>query len=434
MIDLDLFKENYVFRCTVTWDKNIFENIRCELNVNELDINSMGATLTEFDSSLESILRAMDSNSLIRIKSENYPHEIELEGRLKSFSIGGDGAKVLTNVNLYSFVTNIKDGNISNYHFLFYLPKLETFSFPKFITRHFSRGYLVGWRALFEEKSSEEWEDNKYDFITEKGVLTFIPGYLFKEINLGDKFEKAPILINQLYTSITVDSRNEALNCVKSSIECILNAYLRIIALYESHFVNWYRLIITAFNEKDELIFKKEIIKRVPDNPKTNLYRKRLINYDKSLIDYLPELVSNYNKLNNKLRLQYDSILDRYIIACSQKMVDTKLIYIHSCLDLICKFVGSSGKSLNHKVINACKKTNLDWIDLFPYMTEQSLVDKGEFILNKVRNDILHYGTYPQDYNIVVKEIDKTIALTERFLFSFLNFDYKKIGFGYTIV
>jgi hypothetical protein len=88
------------------------------------------------------------------------------------------------------------------------------------------------------------------------------------------------------------------------------------------------------------------------------------------------------------------------------------------------------GRSYNHKVIDACIKIGVEWLDIYPEMTITSLEQKAEFPFNRIRNKMIHDGEHPDDYSEVFSELPRIKALCEGIITKIIGVDYKNTGFG----
>jgi hypothetical protein len=132
----------------------------------------------------------------------------------------------------------------------------------------------------------------------------------------------------------------------------------------------------------------------------------------------------------------FDKLLDRYLIAFTYEKIDTQIIYALSCLDLIRNSFNKSSKELQSftpNLIDVCETNNIEWLDLFPDLTKQEVFDrqiKKDMYLNTIRNDIIHYGIYPNNYAQSHQEILSAKALCERFILKLLSIDFHSTGLG----
>ena len=99
-------------------------------------------------------------------------------------------------------------------------------------------------------------------------------------------------------------------------------------------------------------------------------------------------------------------------------------------MDLLIKRINGKNKPFDSQLIKACIKSDVEWLDIFPYLTED-YVSKNKSLLNKIRNEIIHEGQYPENYIKIKKELKSVRALCERLILKLLGIDYKDTCIGY---
>ncbi|MBL7961814.1 hypothetical protein JNL27_16390, partial [bacterium] len=206
--------------------------------------------------------------------------------------------------------------------------------------------------------------------------------------------------------------------------------FLIILSLIEGDFINWYYCIGSEHSLAGFPLSEIELFQLAVKIKKTNFDSIRYHRFRKSLQKLHRYLTLLYSQKNVDDKKSIKKLIEKFVIASRTSAVDTRLIYWHSCLDVIIKKCDGKGKSFSHKLIDACKNMNIEWLDIYVGITEESLDLKAEFPLNRIRNEILHDGIYPDDYGEVIKENRNARALCERFITQIIGADYRDTGFG----
>ncbi len=94
------------------------------------------------------------------------------------------------------------------------------------------------------------------------------------------------------------------------------------------------------------------------------------------------------------------------------------------------KTLGGTGKSFSHRLVDAMKNAAVDWRDIYPGITAESLDAGAQFPINELRNQMLHEGEYPEDYSPVFTEIGRARTLCERLISTYIGVDAKNLDLG----
>ena len=429
----EIFDEHYRFMGDLIAKDLTLKNIICELTINTYDPNNMEVNVIPTEGNLFFIFSSIKNNDTILIKSKAMKNEIILEVGLPSFEMNSKTGQIGSFVVFQCTLINYYKEEIrpNKIHCSSQIPHSSIFGRSRSFTTHHSRGILSGWSERKENNlTNDMWEEEEYSYKTDTGFLKISPSFIFGEFSFDVYKEKAKFLVDQTYLSLTVKHKelNESYiekQFLKNTID-----FLKILSFCEGEFLESKSIFFNYYFD-DKILKEKKIysrIKKMSDTDKNkNHYRKNRKNYQ-SIVE---KLFNSFKKQDNQTQQEIVRIIDRFLIAATQKIIDTQLIYWHSCLDIINKYFNSMGKSFSHKLIDGCSKNGIEWLDLFPNVTEESLKTKNGFLINKFRNDMLHYGIYPQDYNLVFKELYRTRALCERFICKMLNIDYRNSGIGF---
>jgi hypothetical protein len=428
----ELFNEHFRFLGDLTSPTFSLENIICELDVNHFDTRNMSVKVVPTQGSIFFVIAALKEKENIVIKSKGLNNEIILEVGSPNIRMDSKSGQTAT-FKVFKYSNTINYSNGVTYDTIKYnvtIPDCILFSRDRSITKHYTKGLLAGWREINKNHSiTEEWEEEKYIFKTKYGFMNILPTFLFGELKKNRLGDNAVLTLEQIEIYLKIKSKRHIHFDTEAEVIKTIQDFLRIASFLEGEYFEMKKLVITyklngkPVKEKSTLFWNRDI----RDNAKViNHYKKFKITYHK----ILQCLFNSYVNMEVGERNELDKILVRYTTASTQKIIDTQLIYWHSCLDVINKYFKAKGKSFNHKVINCCLKNNIDWSDLFPNLNIVTLEEKQEFLINKVRNEMLHDGIYPDDYEPIFREIRKIKALSERLICKILKVDYKETGVG----
>jgi predicted RNA-binding protein with RPS1 domain len=429
----EIFNEHYKFIGDLITNEKMLENIICEFTINTYDTRTMEVKVTPTQGSFLFVFESVKLRAPILIKSKRMRNEIILDVGMPSLEINSKTGHTATFIVYQCTFNNYyKDELIPNkIHCSAMIPHSAIFERRRAITNHYAKGILAGWRERKErEKVFDSWENEEYSYKTDIGFLKIIPSFIFGEFAIEENHEKAKFLVDQTYLSLVV-KKNSLINFnIENKFVKNLNDFLKILSFLEGESLDWRSMNIhySLSNRKlkETKIFNKSN-EMYDANKNKNYYRMNRITYGNIITELFLSLqkqdVNTYNEVTR--------VIDRFLIASTQMVEDTQLIYWHSCLDIIIKYFNSIGKSFSHKLIDCCKKNNVEWLDLFPTVTSESLDNKNEFPINKIRNDMIHYGIYPKDSELIFTEMYKTRALCERLICKMLKVNYKNKGLGF---
>lgn len=430
------FDQYYRFLGDIFTSQHRLENVICELRTNRLDTNSMEVKLLPTDKSLFLVLAMMKEKEFIKINSKNYFTNIYLECNFGEFQLSsGQGQYINLKVIRFEKTDEKKNKankniSIQKIHLTFYIPASSLFARNRPFTDHYTKGLLSGRiEKRVNHKMKEEWLEERYCFKTKVGFLEIVPSFLFGEMNVEENDQRGKFLIDQIIIVASLKLRKGLNLKLIENIIIEVDNFLRVISFLEGEFIQWGHLEISAKN-KNSRVYEKVITRWI--TPLKNSYKNHVY-YQKCKKEYLgliPKLFAGYSILGNEIKREIDIIIDRFLISSTQEKLDSQIIYWHSCLDILLKYFVGSGKSFTHKFIDVCSKNNIEWEDLFKYLTDVSLREGKEMELNKIRNKIIHHGIYPRDYDSIMVELTKVKAICERLICKSLGFDYRKSCIG----
>ena len=418
----EIFNEHYRFLGDLITKSITLENLICELTINTYDTNAMEVKVIPSQGSLLFVFNSIKHNEPIKLKSKEMRDEIILDVGMPSLEINSNtGHTGSFMVFSCTIINHLNDEITANkVHCSAFIPHSAIFKRRRPFTNHYSRGILAGWSEKKEKDLPQDsWQKEEFAYKTDIGFLKIIPSFVFGEFSFDENKDKAKFLIDQTYLSLVI-KQSEAINfSFEEKFIKNLNDFLKILSFLEGEYLEWKSVTISYFYG-DKLLKEKKIYSRIKEMFDPDKNRNHYQLNHKIYQNIIDELFVSLQKQETSTYNEIIRIIDRYLIASTQKIIDTQLIYWHSCLDIIIKHFNSIGKSFSHKLIDCCIKNNIAWLDLFPDVTIESLNNRNEFLINKIRNDILHHGIYPIDYNIETSE-------KSNFLFSVTVFQEKII-------
>jgi hypothetical protein len=286
-------------------------------------------------------------------------------------------------------------------------------------TFHDEKGLLRGF------PKSNTWDDPEIDWtneIIELSTLTakaVIYDSMTKESFESDEYNYGTVIGRQ--TTLVLQELNGGAFFSMNDARSYIKVFFDMLSLVEQYSIDWC---------KERYQGKKSILTIRPNKMPSgrSLLNSRSYRYKKECLLVLPKLIDAYIALDEDRKMTFDTVIYSYRIATRAKTIETKLIYYHSCLDLLKKSFGFSGKPFSSQLQNACKEAKVDFSDLeFPLSVKK--VDKFRF--NEIRDAFLHDGFHIDDYQEVVRETRKMRALTERIILSFLGIDYRETKLGF---
>ncbi|TSA19400.1 hypothetical protein D4R75_09695 [bacterium] len=404
---------------------------RCELITNKLDTSSMTATISSSSGSFALMLNLVGTSDSLKFSSEDEQESILIEGRFPAVSSQAYSDEILRfKVDDCTFRRKYEEGACDKVQLSYYIPGSQVYSRKRGPTKHFRRGLLYGWEGWKKEmgshETSPEWLDERNFVPCEIGSVSFSPITLFQECVI-DGIETI-LAIDQLTLECEVSGSSLSLSDTSEKMNQLVEKYLSTLAVLEGDFFNWSYCSYTSSSGGTTL---KEVkhYRRVPGR-KNSKDRSPILTNRKNLQQLHIDLTLSYAAMSDEKRGRIDKVIERFLIASTTRETDTRLVYWHSCLDVLIKEFDGSGKSFSHRLLDACCKAKVDWTDLYPGISETTLDEKAEFPINKVRNDMLHHGVYPDDYDIIFGETRKARALCERLIASLLGVQLKETGFG----
>jgi hypothetical protein len=425
------FDERYILYGKLENSLGVIGDCRCEINTNELDLEAWSATVSVFQGSQAALAKSMTDPNGITFISNDPSEEIKVKGARPSISYGSYNDEILKfDITELYIKKQHKDGTPDKLYLTYYIPAVLLYEKRNIVSRHHSKGYLNGWLGWKKEIEGidiqDEWINEQYVIPSPVGTLKISPVFLFKDTDI-EGF-KTTIIVNQLIIEGEIENPSMSLDAAKCEMEKTIDDYMTTLSLIEADKIDWYYCRGYTSNQGtiEEAQYFKRSIKRM--NPEFYAPRYRLHS------DALKKLHINLTKClsckTDSERATISKIIDRFVIASRVPAFDTKLIYWHSCLDVLIKECKGEGKSYNHKVIDACIKIGIEWLDIYPEMTINSLEQRAEFPFNRIRNKMIHDGEHPDDYSEVFSELPRIKALCERIITKIIGVDYKNTGFG----
>jgi hypothetical protein len=408
------------------------EDVKCELSYSKYNTRNIVVHFSNIDRKIKLLKEILDSNESLKFKSFSNNREIYLEGFKYNLNLSYEiGAKLVLFPTESIIIDKYEDTKPSEIRFTFFLPKSQIFKRSSFLVRNKELGLSTGWVKASSDNEDMEWDERKYLLKGNLGEMSITPGFEFEETNYEEIGFEATLVINQLYMKYKIDLAENDIDEVEVLVKGEINEYLKILSFLECRRMNWNYLNIFAINDESIPVFEKHIFNQIPKTKFLNQEDIHYIKWKSSYQKIYPEIVMKYTKLDLDTKKFIDRVIERYLVAFTHDKIDTKIIYALSCLDLLRNYAKVGNKPFTPKLIEACKKFGIYWLDLFDYLDEESIIKaKADMYLNEVRNNIIHEGHYPDDYTKAIEEVDKAKALCERFILRMLNINYENTGLG----
>lgn len=433
---MDSFNEEIIIYGDLILGDDVVRDLRCKLLLNKVDTSNIFAEISIPSSirvKLHNVIR-LQENFIFKTENKNKSVYIEATRSEIHDKFTWEASLILYP---YKVVTldNYLESEITQAVFRAFLTPSELLFNEAHLTYHESRGLISGWDVL-KNPNKPEWIENNFKYNSEIGEIELIPGFIFKE-DKEDKYKKHFNIIRQLIIYCKVELSHK-LSFIDA--ESIFNKEVErlgksLALVFVKRMNSWFSEVYTKNNEKDIVSEQRtflRISKKTPLKDNRFLYgepynrlRPTLLSTIKALSDAPPDRLVIFNKL-----------LDRYLVAFTYDKIDTQIIYALSCLDLIRNHFddGKRGRMpFTPNLILVCETNNIEWLDLFPYLAKENVFDKDikeDMYLNDVRNQIIHHGIYPDDYNRAQDEILKARTLCERFILKLLDIDYNNTCLG----
>lgn len=426
---LNYFEKKYGFEAKLFNSAITVVGLHCELYTNKLDTNSSKVKITIPSKSWILVNKILNSRELIQVESTNSNQIICLEGRYYQMNTSSDaGAYLILNVDYCRIYKEFEEIIPSRIGITVYIDETRIFRRRNVINLHSSKGLLAGWNYNKKIESEDEWIEQKDTIDSPIGKLNFIPSFVFTK----DESQNYRIIAEQQIIDYELEENGLNVDSFINQFIDVINKHLKMVTLLEGEKINWYYINILIYAKEKIPINEIEIFTRNKIQKRKKEDISHYYKFFESYQNILPSLVSSYNCLTPQQQEIFETILRRFIVAATHDKIDTQIIYWHSCLDLIVKWSKVRERSFSQKLIKACKKKDIKWLDLFPYMIEEKVfsTDAVQLKLNKIRNEMIHDGEYLKDYGTAILEIRKVRALSERFLMKILNVEYANTGIG----
>lgn len=424
------FEKRYIHFGLLECDNETIGNCRCELIKNEISQDSWHATITAFDGHVKGIRSIIERPKDIKFTSVNDNETIIIVGKFPSISIATYSDEILKyDVSYYSRHRKWNNKKGEKIYLTFYIPQVELYTINITTIMDYKKGLLFGW-----DESNNKWDDdtenqiNKYSLQSIMGTINFSPILLFSETRINDI--KAHITLNQMAIECELQNIDDSIQNIQKTIENEIDDYLTILSFIEGDFIGWFYCVGHEQSIEPDLNSELELYKHTAKIKKSKFNSLRYFYYREKLQILHHELTSLYSSKSNEEKSNIKNIIEKFVIASRASTIETKLIYWHSCLDVIIKNFKSNRQPFSVRVVNACKKMGIEWQDLYPEITDESLSKKADFPINTIRNDLLHNGIYPDNYDNAIIDLFKTKALCERFIMKIIGSDYKDTGLG----
>ena len=263
----------------------------------------------------------------------------------------------------------------------------------------------IDWTDRIIKLNTSTAKVTMYDSMAEESLDSY-------ECNFGTVIGRQTTLVLEELNGGTFFSIADARTYIKVVFDML--------SLVEQCSIDWYR---------ERYQWSESILTIRPNRmlSERSLLSSRSYRYQSECLLVFPKLIDAYFALDDTRKKTFDDVIYSYRIATRAKTIETKLIYYHSCLDLLKKSFGFPKQPFSLKLKNACKQAKVDFSDLgFPL----GINNKDKFRFNEIRDTFLHDGFHIDDHEEVIIETRKMRALTERLMLSFLGIDYRETKLG----
>lgn len=430
---MKFFDKRYIHYGSLEYKGKIIGSCRCEVVTNEIEPDSWKGTISVFEGSAMDLHRAMDSPYDLQFVSKDDQETLTIKLMFPSLSMSSYNDELLKfRIKEFSLQRKYDIKETTKVFISYFIPFSELYKRRVGVSQHYMKGLLSGWEGWRREygdgKVTSEWNDEINSLPSPIGEIAFIPIMLFKETPIEET--DTTVVVDQMIIQCTIEKSELALDDAKKTLDEIIADYLYILSFLEGDFLDWYFCRGTAQGSDKKLILEIENYRSIAKRKKPKHFVERFHKYRQNLQKVHVDLTRVFQSKTPEEKNEIRKVIDRYLVASRVSTIDTRLIYWHSCLDVLAKQSKGEGKSFSHKVVSACKNAAIDWLDIYPEINEQSLEEKAEFPINRIRNQMLHDGEYPDDYNEVLREIPKTKALCERLITKMIGVDYNGTGLG----
>lgn len=426
---MELFNETIICYGKIKSNNLIVDNLRCTLNLNRVDTRLITAEIIEPEPKTGKINSIIQGNKEIIFEADKFGRQVLIKSRNNSYQIKFSEEAKITLLPYFVSVNDIYEiDKIKKVSFTSSITPSKTIFERQMITNHFSKGLLGNWNVSKKSPSDKEWLENEILIKTSFGEFKLFPGFVFKE-EKGKNYLQSYNILRQLFITLKLENDDVNLSDKFRKYEEEINIFLKSLSFlfakrFEVYFTN-----IFCQGVDGKALSESSVYYRIKTEP--IIEDNRFVygdNYTK-LFSTMRDTIKSYKALNNTEKVLFDKIMERYLIAFTYRKVDTAVIYSLSCLDIIKNSLRGNKRrnGFIKDLIEVCEIKNIEWIDLFPYLLKEDIYDKKikkDMELNKIRNDIIHFGKYPSNYISVQEEILSTRALCERFLLKHLSMEY----------
>jgi len=429
---MKFFDKRYIHYGNLEYKGKMIGSCRCEVVTNEIEPDSWKGTISVFEGSQMDLHRAMGSPNDLQFVSNGEQEILNIKPMSPSFSMSSYNDELLKfRIREFTLQRKYDIKETAKIFLSYFIPFSELYKRRSGVAKHYMKGLLSGWegwRREYGDDKTNEWNDEIYSLPSPIGEIAFVPIMLFQETPIEEK--DATVVVDQMTIECKMKNSELTLKDAKKAFEEVISDYLYVLSFLEGDFLDWYYCQGQARTADEKLVTEIEDYRSTRKRKKPTSLDQRFLKYRQSLQKVHVDLTKAFQSKTQDEKNEIRKVIDRYVVASRVSAVDTRLIYWHSCLDVLAKQFRGEGSSFSHKVVNACKNTGINWLDIYPEINDQSLDEKAEFPINRIRNQMLHHGEYPDDYNEVFREILKTKALCERLITKMIGIDYKETGLG----
>jgi hypothetical protein len=407
---------------------------RAEVITSELDCEAQQLTITAFEGSFADLVRARKTDEYFEFKNQSGNEHTAIKGDFPAISWGDSHDEVLRlKVIDYSEHHQIREEPSSICSFGYHIPPSEIYERSGFKSKHYKKGLLYGWEGWKREDDkkypSDEWIQTTYPISSTELKASCTPAVLFAETSI-DGIEST-VVVDDMVLEITGPSDGISLPEAKLRVDVWVEDFLKTLSFLEGRRVLWHASSAISTNANGASVEELKSFKYLPRPRKATPDINRIHRMNSNLRSFHGILLEAYRHLDSVKKATTEKLIDRFLIARSAAAVDTRLIYWHSCLDVLIKEHHiDTREPFSRRLWNLLLLSKVEWKDIYPEISQAHIDNKGEFPINTLRNKMLHEGEYPDDYSPVFEEIRRARALCERLISAFIGVDCSNAGFG----
>lgn len=288
------------------------------------------------------------------------------------------------------------------------------------------KGYFRGYfKSDGNDEKHVEWRDESIMLETTLGVASLYDSMTRESYDSDEHYHGSVIGRRSVFA---IESISGKVLFDRDEGREYARILFNMLSVLEQNSINWYKERFSILDKNNFAIQSDVTIVANHTAENARLTNSRANRYKSELTSFLPFMIDTYVELEDAKKTDVDEVIRSYRIATRAETIETSLVYLHSCLDLLKKMFDFPGMPFSRNIRQACQKARVDLEDLV-FTPSTKVIDKFRF--NEIRDAFLHDGFHIDSYEEVISEIRKMRALAERLLLSLMGIDYRKTRVGY---